>query len=112
MATIARSLAAGRPAPLGAGALPRLLLLAALAALAVAVGWTGFIASDDANYYIAARHWLEAPPFAGEDHWGTRFPLVLTLAAALALLGDGPLALAAAALLWQLAFLAAGAALA
>ena len=57
------------------------LVLAALALAAVRAGWTGFIASDDASYYAGAVEWLRDPPFAGDSHWTTRFPVVLTLAA-------------------------------
>lgn len=82
-----------------AWALPALLLAAAMIA-ALAVGWTGFIASDDSLYFVAAEHWLTDPPFAGDNHWATRFPLLWSFAAMIALLGRGFVAFAATAVLW------------
>lgn len=75
-----------------------------LAATAIALGWVGYAASDDAAYYLAAQHWLTAPPFPGYDHWATRFPLVITLAATLRLLGENETALTVVALLWYAVF--------
>ena len=89
-----------------------LLLVVALGAAAVAVGWTGYIASDDASYYGGAAEWLRSGPFAGDSHWTTRFPLILSLAAAMWVVGAGPSALAATSLFWFVGFVAAGAALA
>lgn len=83
-----------------------------LALAAITLGWTGYIASDDASYYLGALEWLRNPPFPGNDHWTTRFPLVLTLAAAVGVFGEGPLALAVTALGWYAAFLGAAALLA
>src|SRR5262245_56709495 len=75
-------------------------LFAAFAALlAIGLGWVGYTASDDASYYDAALRWLSHPPYAGDDHWATRFPLVLTLAGMIALWGKGAAAMAATALL-------------
>ncbi len=76
-----------------------LLVLAAMA-LAIAIGWTGFIASDDALYHAGAAEWLARPPFPGSNHWTTRFPLVLTFAGVIALIGDGFAAFATTALLF------------
>src|ERR1700757_4144100 len=56
------------------------LLVGAAALCAIAIGWVGYSASDDAAYYQAALRWLDHPPYAGDDHWATRFPLVLSLA--------------------------------
>lgn len=78
--------------------------MAAIAA--VWIGWVGFIASDDSLYYQGASRWLEAPPFPGDNHWTTRFPLVLSFAGALALLGRGFAAFAATALLFYAALVA------
>ncbi|MEH3047609.1 hypothetical protein [Sphingomonas adhaesiva] len=80
---------------------PLALIAAALAALAI--GWIGYIASDDALYYRGALRWLVDPPFAGANHWATRFPLTLTFAGMIALLGKGYAAFAATALLFYLA---------
>lgn len=74
--------------------------VALLLILAIVVGWTGFIASDDALYFVGAEHWLVAPPFAGDTHWATRFPLIWSFDAMLLLLGRNFAAFAATALLW------------
>lgn len=84
------------------------LLVLVTAAAAVFIGWTGYIASDDTSYYLGAVEWLERPPFAGDDHWTTRFPLVLTLTAAIGMTGGGDVALGLTALFWYAGFLAAG----
>lgn len=80
------------------------LLLAMLAA--VTIGWTGFIASDDSLYYFGADRWLTDPPFAGDTHWSTRFPLIWSFALVLLLLGRGFAAFAATALLWYIVLVA------
>ena len=83
-------------------------LIVFLGALAIAVGWTGFIASDDEFYYGGALRWAEAGPFAGESHWTTRFPLVLSLAAAIRAFGASEAAMIATSLFWYMAFVATG----
>ena len=75
-------------------------VIAALATAALAIGWVGYIASDDAAYYDGAARWLSAPPFAGADHWTTRFPVVLALAGSLLMFGRQLLAFEAVAVLW------------
>ncbi len=82
------------------------LLALSGATLALAIGWIGFAASDDAAYYFAASRWLEHAPQPGDDHWGTRFPLILSLALSLALLGKGAAAMTLTALGWYAALLA------
>jgi 4-amino-4-deoxy-L-arabinose transferase-like glycosyltransferase len=84
---------------------PALLLIAIV--IALAIGWVGYTASDDAAYHAAALEWLRHPPFAGHDHWATRFPLVLTLAATIGAIGDGVRAMTLTALLWYAIFLLA-----
>jgi 4-amino-4-deoxy-L-arabinose transferase-like glycosyltransferase len=78
------------------------LLLLAVAVAATLIGWTGFIASDDALYHAGATEWLRDPPFPGGDHWTTRFPLVLSFAGVIALMGDGFAAFATTAVLFYL----------
>ncbi|HEX8402571.1 MAG TPA: glycosyltransferase family 39 protein [Allosphingosinicella sp.] len=85
-----------------------LLAVILLAVAALAIGWVGFVFSDDASYYRGASEWVAKPPFAGDDHWTTRFPLVLSLAGAILLLGDGSNALALTSALWYLGFVVAG----
>jgi 4-amino-4-deoxy-L-arabinose transferase-like glycosyltransferase len=82
-----------------------LLLLAAIM-LALGIGWIGYAASDDASYLQGALRWLANPPYAGDDHWTTRFPVILSLAGALALFGTGFAALAITAVAWYLALVA------
>jgi 4-amino-4-deoxy-L-arabinose transferase-like glycosyltransferase len=108
MATLARDFSPG-----GGGALsrPRLgwpLLILLVATLSAVVGWTGFIASDDELYYGGALRWAQGEAFAGDSHWTTRFPLVLTLAAMIKLVGASALALHLTALLWFAIFVAMG----
>ena len=77
-----------------------LLALFVVMALAIMIGWVGFLASDDSLYFVGAAHWLSDPPFAGDNHWTTRFPLLWSFAAMLSLFGRGFVAFAATALLW------------
>lgn len=76
-----------------------LALLVAMA-LAITIGWTGFMASDDSLYFVGADRWLREPPFAGDNHWTTRLPLLWSFAAMLAVFGRNFIAFAATALLW------------
>ncbi len=69
-------------------------------ALAITIGWTGFMASDDSLYFAGADRWLNQPPFAGDNHWTTRFPLLWSFTAMLAVFGRNFGAFAATALLW------------
>lgn len=112
MATLAHSAVNDRIRVGGFRSLLPLLGIASLAAAALWIGWVGFVFSDDVSYHQGALRWLTDPPFAGVDHWTTRFPLVLSLAAAIALLGDGLPALAATSLFWYAATVAAGTVLA
>lgn len=78
------------------------LLLALAGAAALWIGWIGFIASDDSLYHAGAIAWLTHPPFAGTDHWSTRFPVTLAFAGMIAAAGPGFLAFALTALLFHL----------
>jgi 4-amino-4-deoxy-L-arabinose transferase-like glycosyltransferase len=82
------------------------LLLAVLTAAALWLGWIGFIASDDSLYYDGAMRWVTHPPFAGDTHWSTRFPLTLTFACVLAVTGQGFGAFAVTAVLFYVAIVA------
>jgi hypothetical protein len=92
----------------GRAALAWPLLILLVAALSAAAGWTGFIASDDELYYGGALRWAQGEAFAGDSHWTTRFPLVLSLAAMIKLAGASALALHLTAALWFAAFVATG----
>lgn len=82
------------------------LLLAAMIA-ALFVGWIGFMASDDSLYHAGAMRWLTDPPFPGSDHWSTRFPLTLSFAAVIALLGNDFTAFAVTAVIFYVILVAA-----
>jgi 4-amino-4-deoxy-L-arabinose transferase-like glycosyltransferase len=77
-------------------------LLAALAAAVLAWRWVGFQGHDDAYYAAAALDWRHL----GADHWALRYPLVLPMAAALAVVGPHMAALALPTLAAYLAWLA------
>lgn len=64
------------------------------------------MASDDSLYFVGADLWLREPPFAGDNHWTTRFPLLWSFAAMLAVFGRNFVAFAATALLWYAALIA------
>ncbi|WP_181008316.1 ArnT family glycosyltransferase [Sphingomonas montanisoli] len=76
-------------------------------AIALWLGWVGFIASDDGLYYFGAVKWVDSPPYSGVDHWTTRFPVELSFAAAIAIFGKGFAAFHAMSLGWCAALLAA-----
>ena len=81
-------------------------LLALLAIAALAIGWVGFIASDDSLYYYGAARWVTDGPSAGVDHWSTRFPLILSFAAAIRLFGEEFAAFDVTAVAWYGALVA------
>lgn len=83
------------------------MLVAGAMAAALLCGWTGFIASDDSLYYEGATRWLTDPPFAGTNHWETRFPLVLSFAGVIATAGPGFGAFALTAVLFYVVFVVA-----
>jgi 4-amino-4-deoxy-L-arabinose transferase-like glycosyltransferase len=55
----------------------------------VAVFWIGFMASDDNLYWAGSSGWLAHFPYLGTTHWALRHTLVVPMAIARALLGDG-----------------------
>lgn len=70
------------------------LLGAALAVALAAVLWVGYQGSDDGSYIDAAQGWLHDFPHIGHSHWSVRYPIVLPIAASLALLGQTTFAVA------------------
>jgi len=82
------------------------LLVVVAAIVALWVGWVGFIASDDSLYFAGAERWLTDPPFPGDTHWSTRFPLTLTFAGVLAVAGQGFAAFAITAILFYVILIA------
>jgi 4-amino-4-deoxy-L-arabinose transferase-like glycosyltransferase len=65
------------------------LLVAALGALY----WVGYQGADDGSYVDAAVAWLRDGPAVGDSHWSVRYPIILTVAGSMALLGERTLAL-------------------
>ena len=82
------------------------LLVAAAMAVALWVGWIGYEASDDSLYHAGAIRWLTAPPFEGSDHWSTRFPLTLTFAAVMGVIGQNYVAFGLTAILFYVLLVA------
>jgi 4-amino-4-deoxy-L-arabinose transferase-like glycosyltransferase len=78
-----------------------LVFLLALCAVVLAWRWVGFQGHDDAYYAAAALDWRRL----GTDHWALRYPLVLPMAAALAVIGPHLVALALPTLIAYLAWL-------
>jgi len=94
------------PSPAAKRAEP--LVVAALAVVCVFVlawRWVGYQGHDDLYYTNAALDWRHHFPAVGHDHWALRYPLVLPMAAALALFGQTLWALAVPTLLAYLAWL-------
>ncbi len=77
-----------------------LAIVGAVMVAALYLGWVGFMASDDSLYHAGAMRWLIDPPFAGSDHWSTRFPLTLTFAGVLAVVGQNYIAFGVTAVLF------------
>lgn len=93
---------------LGGAALPAALALLALVLwLARPIVFVGG-GSDDARYLAAARAWLAHGPVVGTLHWDLRHPLVLPVAAATALFGEGRVGLLLAPVAYGLALLLLG----
>jgi len=108
MATLAHTLGDAPRRGVDMGRLGWPLFLALMAGIAVSIGWTGFIASDDGLYYQGALRWANGEAFPGDNHWTTRFPVVLTVAAMIKLVGATPLALHLTALIWFAVFVTMG----
>jgi 4-amino-4-deoxy-L-arabinose transferase-like glycosyltransferase len=108
MATLAPRVNGEAGAGLAGAAWAWPLLVVLVAAASAAAGWTGFIASDDELYYGGALRWAQGEAFAGDSHWTTRFPLILTLAAIIKLVGAGVMALHLTAILWFGIFVTTG----
>jgi len=79
--------------------------LTALCALVLVWRWVGFQGHDDAYYAAAALQWRHHFPALGADHWALRYPLVLPMAASLALFGQSLASLAIPTLAAYLAWL-------
>jgi 4-amino-4-deoxy-L-arabinose transferase-like glycosyltransferase len=84
-----------------------LLLIGTLAAFAVTISlfWIGYLGSDDTLYWAGAGGWLAHIPYLGDTHWALRHTLVIPMAIARAILGDGMPALLLPSLLYAAGFL-------
>lgn len=85
---------------------PWALALLAFGTLALWIGWVGFIASDDSLYWRGAMKLMTHPPFAGDDHWNTRFPLTMVFALTLRAIGQNFAAFAVTAVLCHMLLVA------
>ena len=81
-----------------------LWLALAIFALCLALGWVGFIASDDATYVVGAYGWLEQFPFVG-GHGTIRYPLTIPIALSFLVFGEGEVAAILPSLAYLLVFL-------
>ncbi len=78
----------------GARLPPARLLLLACVAICISLALpSGFAGWDDLHYVRAAQSWLTLGVHVPANHWGTRLPYVLTLAASMRLFGLTVLAL-------------------
>ena len=53
----------------------------------IASGWIGLTGSDDLNYAVAARAWVDQFPLVSDGHWGLRHVIVLPMALLFRVLG-------------------------
>lgn len=67
--------------------------LVLLAAVTLAWRWVGYQGHDEASYAAAAMDWVANFPALGTTHWALRYPLVLPIAAVIALFGPSVTAL-------------------
>ena len=68
----------------------------------LAIFWVGFLGSDDAMYWEGATGWLTHVPYVGDTHWALRHTLVIPIALARLVLGDGMPALVAPTVIYAL----------
>ena len=82
-----------------------LFVLCGVFLVLVRVFWIGFLGSDDSLYWDGSSGWLTHFPFLGQTHWALRHTLVIPIAIARAVLGDGSPALLAPPLLYAIGVL-------
>jgi 4-amino-4-deoxy-L-arabinose transferase-like glycosyltransferase len=70
------------------------------------LAWVGYVGSDDHSYARGALAWLHDFPYVGDDHWTLRHPVVLPIAASLALFGFREASLGVPSAVFFLLFLA------
>lgn len=71
----------------------------------VALGWVGFIASDDVTYAKGAYGWIEHFPFVG-GHGTIRYPITIPMALSFLAFGENDFAMVLPSLLYMVAFMA------
>jgi 4-amino-4-deoxy-L-arabinose transferase-like glycosyltransferase len=81
-------------------------LIAALGTIFVALGWTGYLQSDDLEYARAAQGWLSDFPFVGESHWALRHAIVLPVATMFGVFGVSEMSLIAPIVLYAATLIA------
>ena len=62
-------------------------IILAVLALALALGWVGYLGSDDGAYAGGASRWISDFPYLGQNHWELRHPTVLPVALSFLLFG-------------------------
>ena len=70
----------------------------------VAMGWIGFLASDDVTYAIGAYGWIEHFPFVG-GHGTIRYPITIPMALSFLTFGENEFAMVLPSLIYMLGFL-------
>lgn len=70
----------------------------------VAMGWIGFLASDDVTYAVGAYGWIEEFPFVG-GHGTIRYPITIPMALSFITFGENEFAMVLPSLLYNLGFL-------
>ncbi len=81
-------------------------LLVALVTFAVlvALGWVGFIASDDWTYAVGGYGWLEEFPYVG-GHGTIRYPITIPIALSFLTFGENEFAMVLPSLIYMFGFL-------
>jgi 4-amino-4-deoxy-L-arabinose transferase-like glycosyltransferase len=69
------------------GWFPNLFIIVGIGVTMLSLAWVGYVGSDDHSYARGALGWLNHFPYVGEDHWTVRHPVVIPVAASLALVG-------------------------
>lgn len=71
-----------------------IVLLTVCMLVGFAIGWVGYIGSDDWVYIRNARDRMDVPWMIGTDHWKVRLTMTLPMAASFAVLGQSELSAA------------------
>jgi 4-amino-4-deoxy-L-arabinose transferase-like glycosyltransferase len=72
----------------------------------ITLAWVGYVGTDDQSYARGALGWLDTFPYVGETHWTLRHPVVIPLAASLAIFGYREISLGLPSAFFFLLFLA------